>query len=94
MGYSTGKAWIYRASGAYQTAAPPPGQGVAYGAPFGRGDFVTAIRHSSTQLEFLLNGASQGVITLPPPGVPAGVVGCADVCDLGDGSFSTLRAAV
>jgi len=80
MGFAAGKAWIYRASGEYQTAAPPPGQGVPYGAAFGEGDVVTAIRRSGTQIEFLLNNASQGIITLPPPGIPANVVGCADAC--------------
>ena len=92
MGYAAGQAWIYRASGAYQTAAPPPGQGVPYGAAFGRGDFVTAVRHSGSQIEFLLNGASQGLVSLPPPGIPADVVGCVGVCDL-DGAAAVLRAA-
>jgi hypothetical protein len=53
---------------------------VPYGAAFGEGDVVTAIRRSGTQIEFLLNNASQGIITLPPPGIPANVVGCADAC--------------
>ena len=102
MGYAAGKAWVYRASGAYRTAAPPPGQGVPYGAAFGRGDFVTAVRHSGSQIEFLLNGASQGNISLPPPGIPADVVGCAGVCYLGGsgggggggGGGAALRAAI
>jgi hypothetical protein len=89
MGYQSGMAWIYRASGAYQTAAPPPGQGIAYGAAYGMNDIVTATRLSDTQIEFVLNGVSQGVITLGSPGIPATVVGCADVCSL-SGSYDTL----
>jgi len=94
MGYAAGHAWLYRASGLYQTAAPPPGQGVPYGAPYGAGDIVTAIRRSSTQLEFLLNGASQGLVALPAPGIPAGVVGCAGECSLGGGGAAALSAAL
>jgi hypothetical protein len=85
MGYAAGKAWVYRRSGAYQTAAPPPGQGVPYGAAYGAGDFVSAARRSGTELEFFVNNASQGVITLPPPGIPDNVVGCAGVCNPNDG---------
>ena len=94
MGYAAGKAWLYRASGLYQTAAPPPGQGVPYGAAYGAGDTVSAILHSATQLEFLLNGASQGVVTLPAPGIPVGVVGCAGVCSPGSSAAATLSAAL
>jgi hypothetical protein len=92
MGYAACKAWIYRASGNYQTAALPPAHNVPYGAAYGQGDIITAIRHSDTQIEFLLNGESQGVIELPRPG---NVVGCADVCNLpvGGGS-SSLRLSV
>jgi hypothetical protein len=94
MGFAAGKAWLYRASGQYRTAAAPPGQGVPYGAPFGAGDVVTAIRHSATQIEFLLNGASQGLVALPAPGIPAGVVGCAGVCNLGGSGAAALSAAL
>ena len=83
MGFAVGQAWVYRASGAYRTGAPPPGQGVPYGAAYGNGDTVTAIWRSTSQLEFLLNNVSQGVITLPPPGIPSSVVGCAGLCDPG-----------
>ena len=93
MGYGEGKACIYRASGNYQTAALPPAHDVPYGAAYGQGDTITAIRHSDTQIEFLLNGESQGVIKLPPPGMPANVVGCVGVCNLG-GGFSSLRLPV
>ena len=76
MGYGEGKACIYRASGNYQTAALPPAHDVPYGASYGQGDTITAIRHSDTQIEFLLNGESQGVIELPPPGMPE----CGGMC--------------
>lgn len=91
LGFKAGKAWIYRSSGAYHTAAPPPGQGVPYGAAFGEGDFVTAIRRSSTQIEFLVNNASQGMIALPG-GIPEGVVGCAALCYPDNGAAATLSA--
>ena len=94
MGYAAGKAWVYRASGLYQTAAPPPGQGVPYGAAYGAGDTVTAILHTSALIEFLLNGVSQGVVALPAPGIPAGTVGCAGVCSPGSGAAATLSAAL
>jgi len=91
MGYATGKAWVYRASGLYRTAAPPPEQGVPYGLPFGEGDVITMIRLSGSQIEFLLNNASQGIISLPD-GIPANVIGCAGIC--APGSAATLSTTL
>ena len=80
MGWQPGQAWVYRASGLYKTASPPPDQGRPYGVPFGAGNNITAILHSATELEFLVDGVSQGAVMLPAPGVPASAVGCVGVC--------------
>ena len=49
------------------------------GKPFGKGDNITSIRHSDTELEFVLNGKSQGIIKLEKP-IPSDAVGCASMC--------------
>ena len=58
----------------FKIAANDGSQGVPYGKTFGRGDNITAIRHSLKELEFAVNGKSQGRITLQKP-MPADVVG-------------------
>ena len=71
MDWATGQAWLYCASGLYQTASPPPGQGVPWGSLRRR-----PCRHvhqaPANEIEFLLDGESQGMIALPPPGIPLG----------------------
>ena len=49
------------------------------GKTFGKGDNITSIRHSDTELEFALNGKSQGIIKLEKP-IPSDAVGCASMC--------------
>ena len=63
----------------FKVAANDGKQGVPYGVTFGRGDNITAMRHSTTELEFAVNGKSQGKITLKVP-LPANAVGCASMC--------------
>ena len=77
-------AWIYRASGLFRVANASFATGVPYGKPMPSGDVhnVSVILHSPTQIEFELNGASQGVITLAPgQAIPVDAVGCVGMCD-------------
>ena len=96
MGWQHGMAWVYRSSGLFKDAsgnhAPPPGsQGSKYGLPYGQpGDNVTAIRHNSSAVEFLLNGISQGVVTVAVP-IPEDAVGCAGGCTGPALSVSTTK---
>ena len=82
LGYQSGKAWVYRSGGQYRTAAPPPGQGVPYGAGYSSGDNITAIIHNATTLEFLKNSATQGLVHLQVA-LPPDVIGCASMCNGG-----------
>lgn len=96
-GHQSGQAFLYRSSGlfadSYVTASrhcgkgTTCGQGIAYGKPFGdqRGSFsnITARRLSSTQLEFLLNGVSQGKVNTTQP-LPTDLVGCVSACPTRD----------
>ena len=90
IGWQAGQAWVYRSGGQYHTAAPPPGQGVAYGAGYASGDNITAIQHNTTTLEFLKNGISQGRIHLQVP-LPSGAVGCASMCNGGSLAMKLQR---
>ena len=82
MGWQRGKAWVYRgSSGNFMAADGSQSQGTKYGPTFGPGSNVTAVRHSSTSLEFFLDGHSIGPITLPAgESVPKDAVPCAGSC--------------
>ena len=80
LGFRRGEAWLFRKSGMYRTSGEGRAEGVLYGRAYGRGDAVTALRRSGTAIEFLVNGETQGVITLPLPGIPDNVVGCVSMC--------------
>jgi hypothetical protein len=95
MGYQdVGAAFVFRgSSGAFKASSPwtgAPAPGINYGSKFGRGENVTAIRHGRQQLEFLVDGKSQGVINLTIP-MPDDVVGCVGIC--GGGAASTAGIA-
>ena len=91
-GHQKGKAFLYRADGQFADSwvtAPPPcgkgtacGQGVRYGKPIRVGANVTVVKRSATQLEFLLDGESQGLANTSQP-MPADVVGCVSSCATG-----------
>eukprot|EP01048_Picozoa_sp_COSAG05_P022126 COSAG05_NODE_4309_length_1570_cov_3.063902_2_plen_427_part_00 len=80
-GFQTGKAWLFRSAmgGRFKVAKDDNQQGVRYGKSFGRGDNITAIRHSALSLEFAINDESLGVIKLKDA-MPPGVFGCASMC--------------
>ena len=98
-GHQKGQAFLYRSSGlfadSYVTASrscgkgTTCGQGVLYGHPFGdqpgsvNFSNITARRLSSTQLEFELNGVSQGIVNTTEP-LPADLVGCVSACPTRD----------
>ena len=68
-------------TGFFKAADGTKTQGVPYGQPYGSGSNVTAIRHSRTSLEFLLDGKSVGLLTLKPEdALPADAVPCAGGC--------------
>lgn len=74
-----------------------PGQGMAYGNTFGHGSIVTVIRHlpqhqEAETLEFLVDGKSQGAVTMPLD-LPEDVVGCVGMCSIGGGSASISAVA-
>jgi galactosylceramidase len=82
LGWQGGKAWLYRGEGGqFKGDASTTSQGEPYGAMFGAGANVTAIRHNATALEFLLDGASQGVVAQGAgSALPAGAVPCVSAC--------------
>lgn len=59
------------------------GQGVPYGQHYAgtgsKGFNVTALQHSATELEFRVDGVSQGIVRTKEP-MPADLVGCISVC--------------
>ena len=74
--------WIYRASGLFRAAAAVHDPGKRYGQPFGGSSNVSAVRHSATELEFAVDGVSQGRVTLAASeALPPGAVGCVGVCN-------------
>jgi hypothetical protein len=92
----TNKAWLYRnnlgqKTGLYKASSAPSdeSQGIPYGASYTSGANVTAIRalpsagHPFGHLEFLVDGVSQGVVTLDEA-MPDDVVGCVATCGGGD----------
>ncbi len=86
IGWQAGKSWLYRAGGHFKTdsggnstACPFEQCGEPYGQPWGDLANITTIVHSSTVIEFLLDGRSQGKRTLVAP-LPPGVVGCVTAC--------------
>lgn len=78
-------AWVYRShQGLFRAANQVHGVGSKYGASFGPGNNVTVTRHSSTEIEFAVDGVSQGPIVLPPEqALPSDAVGCIGVCTTG-----------
>ena len=73
-----------------------PGQGMAYGSRFGGGQNITATRHvpqhqGKEQLEFAVNGVSQGLLTMPLD-LPDDVVGCVGVCNINSPVPMTVSA--
>ena len=80
--------WVYRSSGMFHVAQLPHTVGHQYGASFflkgssaSSSANVTAVRHSQTSLEFILDGKSQGNITLnETDALPDDVVGCISMC--------------
>ena len=73
--------WIYRASGLFRAAAAVHDPGKPYGKAFGGSSNVSAARHSATELEFAVDGVSQGRVTLAASeALPPGAVGCVGVC--------------
>ena len=86
-------AWIYRRSGVVRVAAAQHAEGRAYGRPFGSGSNVSVVRHSATELEFGLDGVSQGRVHLSASqALPADAVGCVGVCVIGSGkTVASLR---
>ena len=81
------RSWLYRAGGHFKGAVEGNATnhcafescGRPYGKSFGVNANVTTIVHSSTLIEFLLDGKSQGKISLAAP-LPHGVVGCVASC--------------
>jgi hypothetical protein len=79
-------------------------QGVAYGKPFAMGgnasasfSNVTAMQLSDTELEFFLDGVSQGSVSTKMP-MPSDLVGCASACPKhnrarGDAALALRRCA-
>ena len=82
MGWQKGEAWVYRGEyGNFKVADGIKDQGTKYGQPFSVGSNVTAVRHSSTSLEFFLDGYSQGKVELPAAqALPTNAVPCASAC--------------
>ena len=76
-------AWIYRQDGGFRAANALHARGVDYGhAITASNRNVTVVRHSSRQLEFLLDGVTQGLIDLSAAqALPPDAVGCVGMCD-------------
>jgi hypothetical protein len=76
--------WIYRKSGLFRVASAVHAKGRPYGAKYGQGSNISAVWHSSTSMEFAVDGVSQGRITLnASDAMPVDVVGCVGVCNGG-----------
>ena len=96
IGYQgKGAAWLYRSTGLFKaSSAPDHDQGIAYGKAFGSGNNVTAIRHAPIAnggpwaLEFLVDGKSQGKVTLKSGDMAGDMVGCVAAC--GGGEVATI----
>ena len=96
IGWQTGKSWLYRAGGRFKgddggnsTVCPFEQCGKPYGKPFGVNANITTIVHSRNVIEFLLDGESQGRITLSSPLPATGLVGCVASCS---GATMSLNA--
>jgi hypothetical protein len=96
-----GKAWVYRSTGLFKASSSSSwhDQGVPFGAAFGGGANVTAVRHpprpesdsngaGAWRLEFLVDGRSQGNVSVGSDEMPADIVGCVAAC--GGGTVATV----
>ena len=101
--HQEGKAFLYRGgSGNFADSfvtAPPPcgkgtacGQGVHFGKALHAGSNLTVIKRSPTQIEFLIDGKSQGTAVTTKP-MPADVVGCVSSCDQVAGMMTASLAS-
>eukprot|EP01052_Picozoa_sp_SAG31_P019270 SAG31_NODE_1398_length_8501_cov_5.407046_10_plen_110_part_00 len=74
-------AWIYRARGLFRVANKTHSPGIQYGGVFGAGSNISVVRHSPVQLEFSVDGVSQGLVHLATQdAVPKNAVGCVGMC--------------
>eukprot|EP00912_Choanoflagellata_sp_UC4_P002359 UC4_evm4s1483 len=83
LGWQENKAWVYRANGLFKDANGGKSindQGTKYGSNFGSGSNVTVLRHSDSEIEFLLDNISQGRINLSVP-LPQEALGCISSCN-------------